>query len=689
MEDISAADQRARRQMELALLLLKGRPVNVWDIASQIEDYDHSADSATLYKLVDRDIAELADLGIVVHPEGVDHRGRRSWRIDEKMSCVGKEFTQEAALYARLLGEILTAQVNDDSLMYRDYLRGAIVKLIGPLEHAGVHLPAQASKLSPIQKKLIEAGVRHDVLEFGYTDAQGRQSTRKVECYGSYLLRGHVYLVGRSIGTQCVPNENGGTKPQVDGQIVDDGIRRYRDDRLLGMPKVRGTFVPQADFDGARWVLLPFQIGPSQGRVCYAVPAERRGELRRVIRPQDALVPCDDGTGAHELRVEGYAQAELAARWALVEGIVPVAPQQVVECYRKALDQARAATYLCASLSDGIGTQAEASTPAKRRGRPSSAETSSQLFRLYALLSHAGSVRVSDVVASLDVSEQRAQELLGTLMTTIVDAGYLPIWYDERDESYRLLQQESFESTRLRLTPSEARAVEEALEKAQVAEGLQAELEVVRRALWPTQPVVEAMRTLAPGPQEERPSGNVPRSSADTDPLLTTLEVLSQALRERQQVTFSYRGVKDDAPRGRSVLPLNLFSRSGYFYLSALDMERQAERQFRTDRMDGVSSCDLSASKRRLVQELSRRLGGAWLDEAPRVTLRFDDPSWAELFEWEGMDVPVQGADGHWYATIPDLGGSWLPRHMVACAPDLSTTDPSLAARARAYAQTL
>lgn len=118
-------------------------------------------------------------------------------------------------------------------------------------------------------------------------------------------------------------------------------------------------------------------------------------------------------------------------------------------------------------------------------------------------------------------------------------------------------------------------------------------------------------------------------------------------------------------------------------------MERQAERQFRTDRMDGVSSCDLSASKRRLVQELSRRLGGAWLDEAPRVTLRFDDPSWAELFEWEGMDVPVQGADGHWYATIPDLGGSWLPRHMVACAPDLSTTDPSLAARARAYAQTL
>jgi predicted DNA-binding transcriptional regulator YafY len=273
-------------------------------------------------------------------------------------------------------------------------------------------------------------------------------------------------------------------------------------------------------------------------------------------------------------------------------------------------------------------------------------------------------------------------------MTTIVDTGYLPIWYDEQGGSYRLLQQESFESTRLRLTPPEARAVEEALEKGQVAEGLRTYLDVVRRAFWPTQAVAQAMRSLASEPHEAQSATELSRH--DGGPLLATLEVLSQALHGQQQVNFSYRGVKDDAPRERTVLPLNLFSRSGYFYLSALDMERQAERQFRTDRMSDVSARALSAEQRELVRKLSRRIGGAaWLDEAPRVTLRFADPSWAELFEWEGMDELARGTDGLWYATIPDLGGSWLPRHLVACAPYLCTSDPSLAARARAYAGAL
>jgi predicted DNA-binding transcriptional regulator YafY len=272
LEEISAADQRARRQMELALLLLKGRPVNVLDIANQIEDYNHDANDKTLYKLVDRDADDLAEVGIVVRHDSVDEEGRSLWWIDEEMTCVGKEFTQEAALYARLLGEILSVQVNDDSLMYRYYLRGAIVKLIGPLDGASAQLPAAATKLTSVQKKLIEAGLCHNVLEFGYTNAQGKRSTRKVECYGTYLLRGHVYLVARPVGTQCVPNENATAKAQVDAQIVNDGMRRYRDDRLIGTPQVRGTFVPQEDFDVAQWVLLPFQIGPSQGVVCYVVP---------------------------------------------------------------------------------------------------------------------------------------------------------------------------------------------------------------------------------------------------------------------------------------------------------------------------------------------------------------------------------------------------------------------------------
>ena len=678
--------------MELALLLLKGQPVTVWDIASQIEDYDHAAKPATLYKSVERDVRDLADLGIVVRPSATDDRKQRRWQIDEASSCVGAAFSQEAELYARLLGQILATQLNDDSLMYREQLRGAIVKLVGSLD-ARLHARSpQTAKLTPIQRKLIEAPGRHSVLELEYADAQGHKSTRRVECYGTYLLRGHVYLVAHTLGTQCVPNGNTSTKEQVDSQIIDDGMRRYRDDRLLATPRERGTFVPQEDFDIARWVLLPFQIGLTQGSVQFRVPAARVDDVKRSLRPQDALEAAGDASGDYELRVDGYAQADIAARWALAEGIEPVAPADVRASWCELLAEARAAAYLDEANEQAPVPRAKAQSPAVRRGRPASGGTSAQLFRLYAMFAHAGSVRVDDVASTLGVSEERAEELLTTLMSTIVDTGYLPLWYDEQSASYQFVAGDRSVSTRLRLTPAEARAVEEALEKAQLAQELGPELNVVRQAFWPLEAVAAAP---AEHPADltrqvqERPALERPAPQPAPEPLLETLEVLSRALREQRQLNFAYRGLKDATAQQRTVLPLNIFSRDGYFYLSALDMDRQAVRQFRTDRMAQVSSCALSAHKRELVRKLSRRLDHTWLDEAPRVTLCFDDPSWAELFDWEGMDALVKRSDGRWCATIPDLGGSWLPRHLVACVPHVCTTDRALAERSLGYAQSL
>jgi proteasome accessory factor B len=64
-------------------------------------------------------------------------------------------------------------------------------------------------------------------------------------------------------------------------------------------------------------------------------------------------------------------------------------------------------------------------------------------------------------------------------------------------------------------------------------------------------------------------------------PALPALPVLFQAVRNHAEASFSYRGDR------RRVAPAQLRFRAGRWYLVAHDLDRQAARTFRVDRLDG------------------------------------------------------------------------------------------------------
>ena len=75
-----------------------------------------------------------------------------------------------------------------------------------------------------------------------------------------------------------------------------------------------------------------------------------------------------------------------------------------------------------------------------------------------------------------------------------------------------------------------------------------------------------------------------PRKRADPKVLAT----LGDALFRRKRVTLAYRAMQSDATAERTVEPYGLFFVSGHWYLVARDVEKDALRNFRVSRVDGL-----------------------------------------------------------------------------------------------------
>lgn len=123
-----------------------------------------------------------------------------------------------------------------------------------------------------------------------------------------------------------------------------------------------------------------------------------------------------------------------------------------------------------------------------------------------------------------------------------------------------------------------------------------------RDALW---------RLGLPAPTGARPWAELPA--------LPALPVLWEARRRRAAVSFSYRGTR------RRVAPAMLRFRGGWWYLVGLDLDKQAPRTFRVDRMDDVPRAGVPGS-------------GELPDDFEASTALADEP-------WqvgEGEPVPVE-----------------------------------------------
>ena len=68
------------------------------------------------------------------------------------------------------------------------------------------------------------------------------------------------------------------------------------------------------------------------------------------------------------------------------------------------------------------------------------------------------------------------------------------------------------------------------------------------------------------------------------------------------------------------------------------------------------------------------------------VVVRFDDRRYLDLFPWDGLQVISSDETGV-VTRLPQYGGTWLARHLVACGGTVQVSDERLARQMHTYAR--
>lgn len=313
---LSKDDEEARRLLTLAVEFMNSRDglrsSYLWDTIYTGKSQD------TFRKTFSRDRATLAVCGIVVERERT-REGDFLWRVDERASYAhGAELGPREAL---TLDIACLPLLEDPTFPYRDDLRIALAKIDRAFVDAGAPLSAAPGRddrvLATVRTCL---GASH-AARISYQDAAGNRSERVIAPYGFFGLRGELYLVAPRLAE--------------DGTVVPDSMRTYRVSRMEKVEELRGvSFEVPGDFCVADYRMLPFQLGPAVGTATFQVPPAAVDEL-----PSFSL---GRGQVSHEgekvlWSVEASDIAG-AASWAVAQGIVPVAPQELVDTWKSVLE---------------------------------------------------------------------------------------------------------------------------------------------------------------------------------------------------------------------------------------------------------------------------------------------------------------------------------------------------------------
>ncbi len=308
-------ERSARRTLAVAIALINSSaPIATTDLR---RDFYPEISDASFRKSFQRDRARLAASGIVIVSAGM--RGsEQTWRIDEDCS-----FVRESHLLpedALTLNCLLLPMAADTSFPFAHDLRIALTKIDRSFRDPAIAaLPRSARNrdvnLTRIEKCLMNA----HAASITYTRSDGSDLKRTILPYGLFTLRNQIYLVA----------------PEADQTgDVQNAPHTYLVSRIEKVRELaRVSYDIPASFDVRDYVLLPFQIGPTQYVASFIVPPERRDD---VLARVDTRGTWDD-EGACTILTTSVSDERAAAMWAIAEGIEPVRPQSLVDCWKERL----------------------------------------------------------------------------------------------------------------------------------------------------------------------------------------------------------------------------------------------------------------------------------------------------------------------------------------------------------------
>lgn len=308
-------DERARRVCSLALEFMSARAPIPSSTLARGHYPGLSADS--FRRSFSRDRAMLAACGVHVVSVG-RAQGESLWGVDAQRSYA--EGGELGARDAAVLETACQGLLDDPSFPFAGDLRLALAKVARTFADAPSFVAAptegEGRPLAALRRAIV-GGVCADVT---YTDARGRSSRRRIAPHGLFGLDGATYLVAETV--------------DEDGRVREGTMRTYRVDRFGAAEEAAGLPAPiPPGFSVDDWVRLPFQMGPEAWSLELEVPADRADALAEAARGQGEVT---DDQGALVWRV-GASDLDAAARWAVAQGIRPLAPRELVDAWGRIL----------------------------------------------------------------------------------------------------------------------------------------------------------------------------------------------------------------------------------------------------------------------------------------------------------------------------------------------------------------
>lgn len=638
---MTSDDLRAARVLTLAVKFFGTKhPISSTTINADLYP-DLDPESFRRQYLRDRDL--LGTFGLIICEAGTSGNDQL-WKVDEQASYV--QDTTLSSDDARMLYVLCYDLASDQSFAYRDELRMALAKISQMYRGSVVARPKQGDTSSnKILSVLVTCMAAHHACSVTYTDAHGATSERTLALLGSFGLRDRTYFVASRI--------------EQDGSLIPDSARTYRLDRFSKAHELRSlSYQIPLDFSVSDYERLPFQMGDTCGVASIPLTGTEGREVIKGIASQGTVCEQD---GRRVWQVP-YSDLQAMASWCVGVGAKPQAPAELVTTWHQILEET-AGTDLLASLSEPTGT----TTPAearKRVGRTGSVTIARQLIALASSLTREGEpISADDIATTLGVDYDQARHLIALVsMGSGESIDYLPVILSDNDDEVALMEGAQMHARRVRLTRSETMALTEAL----------AELGVDAK-----DPLVQTLSASFAEPSAL--TDDLARSIEEREALadVSVLKLCSKAISERRGLQFSYHPVSGGPIALRTVVPQLVRRNDESFYLDAFDVQRQAQRVFRLDRMDDV----------RLVERPQMRIIPTH-ETASQVLMRFDDPRYLDLFHWEGMQVLAREGQST-LVRLPAYGGTWLARHIAACAGTVRTSDQALASQASVIARTL
>jgi proteasome accessory factor C len=665
------------RQLSLiSFLMAERRPITALEIKQEVEGYSGMNDDAFARRFY-ADRAELESLGIelkVDKPAEGYYEAENYSLPPENFYLPAIEFTDSELGALRMALTLL-----DGEFAYAEPLRLALQQLSwgkpSPLnapEQRSVALAVTAAaggrELSQRLSKIETAIFRRKTIVFDYyTLGRDAQEARKVDPYHLLFRGSQFYLVGHS-------HER-------------DDVRVFRLTRIRGKvgysSKAEHDFPPPEGFDPRVYATrTDWQLGDPVGTARIWISERIDWLVQRHFGHAGTETPAASAEDAPDDGVvfeTEYANGRQLIAWVLGLGErarvlePPELVEEAAERVRLIVERHSSSFELAGPKRRSAAAATEASDSSNgKRETPIRPERFARLVTLAGILIEAArtgsKLSMTQVLANLQLTETELREDIDVLNVVNFGGGSYVLYAEVSGDKIEVDPEpygDNFAKP-ARLLPLEAKALVAAIDL--LGDHIpQGSLASARKR------IVDAL-----GRDPATDGLQITTASGDDSEVA---RVVSQAISERKLLELEYYKENEDEFTTRRVEPYQLLNGQQGWYVHSFDVERDAPRSYRLDRIKSVTISKQAFEPRPGVEPDVRgwpKTGEVETSRAARVWISPERARWAR----EDRRVVEELKDGAVVVDLHYAGEDWLAREILKEAGDAVVLEPEDARRA-------